>query len=79
MRRPAASRIAVATTIAAIACGCASASTTTAARKAPAPVPLERMVGELMLVRMQGQAPSPAFRARIRRGEIGGIVLFADN
>ena len=37
------------------------------------------MVGQLMLVRMQGQAPSSAFRARIRRGEIGGVVLFADN
>ena len=79
MRRPAASRIAVATTIAAFACGCASASTTTPARTAPAPVPLARMVGQLMLVRMQGQAPSPAFRARIRRGEIGGVVLFTDN
>ena len=37
------------------------------------------MVGQLMLVRMQGQAPSPAFRARVRRGEIGGVVLFTDN
>jgi beta-N-acetylhexosaminidase len=77
MRR-AASGIAMATTIA-LACGCASASTTPAARKAPAPVSLARLVGQLMLVRMQGQAPSSAFRARIRRGEIGGVVLFADN
>lgn len=37
------------------------------------------MVGQLMLVRMQGRLPSASFRARIRRGEIGGIVLFADN
>lgn len=79
MRQLAASRITVATTIAALACGCASASTTPAARTAPAPVPLARMVGQLMLVRMQGHAPSSAFRARIRRGEIGGVVLFADN
>jgi beta-N-acetylhexosaminidase len=79
MRGRAACRIVAATTVAALACGCASASTTPAARKAPAPVPLARIVGQLMLVRMQGKAPSSAFRARIRRGEIGGVVLFADN
>jgi beta-N-acetylhexosaminidase len=79
MRGRAACRIVGATTVVALASGCASASTTPAARKAPAPVPLARMVGQLMLVRMRGRAPSSAFRSRIRRGEIGGIVLFADN
>jgi beta-N-acetylhexosaminidase len=37
------------------------------------------MVGQLMLVRMQGRTPNPSFRGRIRSGEIGGVVLFADN
>jgi beta-N-acetylhexosaminidase len=37
------------------------------------------MVGQLMLVRMEGRTPSTSFRSRIRRGEIGGVVLFADN
>jgi beta-N-acetylhexosaminidase len=37
------------------------------------------MVGQLMLVRMQGQAPTSSFLERIRRGEIGGVVLFSDN
>jgi beta-N-acetylhexosaminidase len=32
-----------------------------------------------MLVRMHGSAPTPSFLARIRRGEIGGVVLFTDN
>jgi beta-N-acetylhexosaminidase len=40
---------------------------------------LRRMVGQLMLVRMQGGTPSPSFLDRIRRGEIGGIVLYRDN
>ncbi|HST17393.1 MAG TPA: glycoside hydrolase family 3 N-terminal domain-containing protein [Gaiellaceae bacterium] len=40
---------------------------------------VRQMVGQLMLVRMQGQTPTPSFLARIRRGEIGGVVLFSDN
>lgn len=32
-----------------------------------------------MLVRMHGRTPSASFLARIRRGEIGGVVLFSDN
>jgi beta-N-acetylhexosaminidase len=39
----------------------------------------EQMVGQLMLVRMQGQVPSPSFLERIRDGEIGGVVLFSTN
>jgi beta-N-acetylhexosaminidase len=41
--------------------------------------PVEQLVGRLLLVRMQGTQPSPAFLARVRRGEIGGVVLYADN
>jgi beta-N-acetylhexosaminidase len=41
--------------------------------------PARLMVGQLMLVRMAGTAPTASFLARIRRGEIGGVVLFADN
>jgi beta-N-acetylhexosaminidase len=40
---------------------------------------ISRMVGQLMLVRMQGQVPSASFLARVRDGQIGGVVLFADN
>ncbi len=56
MRRFAASRIAGAASVAALVCGCASATTKTAATKAPEPVSLTRMIGQLMLVRMQGRA-----------------------
>lgn len=38
-----------------------------------------QLVGRLLLVRMHGTQPSPAFLARIRRGEIGGVVLYANN
>ena len=44
----------------------------------PSPT-IEQMVGQLLLVRMQGQAPSASFLARIRDGQIGGVVLFNTN
>jgi len=40
---------------------------------------LHEEIGQLMLVRMHGRTPSQSFLARIRRGEIGGVVLYADN
>lgn len=40
---------------------------------------LAQLVGQHLLVRMKGSAPSGSFLARIKRGEIGGVVLFADN
>jgi beta-N-acetylhexosaminidase len=40
---------------------------------------VSQLVGRLLLVRMQGTRPSAAFLGRIRRGEIGGVVLYADN
>jgi beta-N-acetylhexosaminidase len=33
----------------------------------------------MIVARFHGQAPSPAFLARIRQGQIGGVILFADN
>jgi beta-N-acetylhexosaminidase len=38
-----------------------------------------RMTGQLILARMSGRVPSTEFLARIRRGEIGGVVLYSDN
>jgi beta-N-acetylhexosaminidase len=40
---------------------------------------IREMVGQLMLVRMHGQSPSASFLARVRAGQIGGVVLFNDN
>jgi len=52
-------------------------ATTSSAGSTPPSVREE--IGQLMLVRMHGRTPSTQFLARIRRGEIGGVVLFADN
>jgi beta-N-acetylhexosaminidase len=38
-----------------------------------------QMVGQLLFVRMPGTTPTPDFLSRIRRGEIGGVVLYGDN
>jgi beta-N-acetylhexosaminidase len=38
-----------------------------------------QLVGQLLLVRMQGTTPSPAFLQRVRLGRIGGVVLFSDD
>jgi beta-glucosidase-like glycosyl hydrolase len=40
---------------------------------------LAQLVGQQLLVRMQGSTPSAAFLRRIRKGEIGGVVLFQNN
>jgi beta-N-acetylhexosaminidase len=42
-------------------------------------VPLRRLVGEKLLVRMRGTDPSRDLLRRIRRGQIGGVVLFTNN
>ena len=51
----------------------------TASSAEPARPSVREAIGQLMLVRMHGRTPSPSFLARIRLGEIGGVVLFADN
>ena len=42
-------------------------------------VPTRQLVGERLMVRMDGTSPSPDFLGRVRRGEIGGVVLFGPN
>jgi beta-N-acetylhexosaminidase len=37
------------------------------------------MLGQMIVARFSGPEPPPAFLARIRRGQIGGVILFADN
>jgi beta-N-acetylhexosaminidase len=50
-----------------------------AAARPAAPPSVTQMVGQLLLVRMPGRVPSTDFLARVRRGEIGGVVLYGDN
>ncbi|HEU0242948.1 MAG TPA: hypothetical protein VFQ75_03520, partial [Candidatus Limnocylindrales bacterium] len=43
----------------------------------PTPAPtLEQLVGQKLIVRMEGTAPSEALLGRAQRGEIGGVILF---
>jgi beta-N-acetylhexosaminidase len=37
------------------------------------------MLGQMIVARFSGPHPSTAFLARIRAGQIGGVILFADN
>src|SRR5262249_37398353 len=39
---------------------------------------LAQLAGAHVLIRMRGPVPSPALLARIRRGQVGGVVLFSN-
>ena len=46
----------------------------------PTPAPsLEQLIGQKLIVRMEGRSPSAALLERARNGEIGGVVLFGFN
>jgi beta-N-acetylhexosaminidase len=56
--------------------------TRTAAPAGPAAgtrVALSRLVGQRVMSRMQGTMPGPDLLRRVRAGEVGGVILFADN
>jgi beta-N-acetylhexosaminidase len=42
-------------------------------------VSLAKMIGQEVMVRMSGTSPDAALLERIRRGEVGGVILYADN
>ncbi len=51
-----------------------------AAAPATAPAPsLQQLVGQRLIVAFGGTTPSPALLQRVRRGEIGGVILFGAN
>lgn len=56
----------------------APASTATRATSAAGPG-LRQIVGQRFVVAMQGTTPSSALLARVRRGEVGGVILFGSN
>jgi len=66
--------------LASAACGqVSSASVGLTARRSSSGVPLPRMVGQMIAVRMPGRVPTPSFLARIRAGQVGGVILFPEN
>ncbi len=40
---------------------------------------IRELVGQRFVVAMRGTAPSPSLLGRVRRGEIGGVILFGGN
>jgi beta-N-acetylhexosaminidase len=53
--------------------------TGSAKTRSVAPAPLPRMLGQMIVTRFAGVTPSASLLARIRSGEVGGVILFADN
>jgi beta-N-acetylhexosaminidase len=49
------------------------------ASKRPANVPLTQLVGQHLMGRLTGTQPSASLLARIRRGELGGVIIFSEN
>ncbi len=58
--------------------GSAAADQATASSRA-AKLPIGRALGQTIAGRYRGRTPSVAFLRRVRRGELGGVILFADN
>lgn len=46
---------------------------------AAAPPSLAQLIGQKLVVRMDGTTPSASLLGRIRRGEVGGVILFGPN
>lgn len=57
----------------------ASGSAAFAPRTVAATPTVARLIGQKLVVRMDGTTPSSSFIGRIRRGEIGGVILFGAN
>jgi beta-N-acetylhexosaminidase len=56
-----------------------AAGTTRASATATGAPTLRELLGQRFVVAMRGTAPSSPLLARIRRGEVGGVVLFGSN
>jgi beta-N-acetylhexosaminidase len=49
-------------------------------RATPKPsAPLRRMLGQMIVARVSGSRPSSSLLARIRAGQVGGVILFSDS
>lgn len=56
-----------------------ASTTTPRTTGASRPIDLRRVVGQLVVGRYSGPRPSAAFLARVRAGQLGGVILFGDN
>jgi beta-N-acetylhexosaminidase len=69
-------RVAIALAIAIGGIGGAAGPATTAAATGPT---IGQLIGQKLVVRMDGTTPSADLLGRIRRGEVGGVILFGAN
>lgn len=49
------------------------------ARRTNPTVSLPKMLGQMIVASFAGTSPSPSLLARVSGGEVGGVILFADN
>jgi beta-N-acetylhexosaminidase len=59
--------------------GAVAPSATPTPSQAPAAPTLAQLIGQKLVIRMQGLTPSASLLTRVRRGEIGGMILFGSN
>lgn len=57
----------------------AGAAGNTSAAAATATASIAQLIGQKLMVRMDGLTPSASLLGRIRRGEVGGVILFGAN
>jgi beta-N-acetylhexosaminidase len=65
--------------LACVAAGCASDAGPSPERARQAELPLSRAVGRKIVTGMAGTFPSRALLARVRGGQVGGVILFGPN
>lgn len=53
--------------------------TSDASGGAESQMPVRRALGQMIVARFDGGNPGAAFLARIKRGEVGGVILFEEN
>jgi hypothetical protein len=54
----------------------ALAAITVSAAGAGSPPPRARLVGQKIMTGIDGSTPGPVLLARVRAGEVGGVILF---
>src|SRR5436190_12263379 len=59
--------------------GALIAAAALAGAQAPQPVPLSRLVGARVMGGFSGTKPDAHLLGRVRRGELGGVILFREN
>lgn len=57
----------------------AAPGTTTPTAPTEAPIPVVAAVGQMLVTRYHGATPTSSVLASLRRGQVGGVILFADN